>query len=180
MRTSSSRDDAQHARSIMLATRSGTAFYSARIINAHLVTPRWMLRLIVADVCSGEELPEVEIISLLEEQIPRYRLRADTLTQFQGESRFFFFTQENGKREVKGKTCAWRKAKKCATLAAVGETLTFSFFLFPFSLAYFRIYLSITINELIIISTNPIGCQINLIVSTSIKLTTKICKHLEY
>jgi len=37
-------------------------------------------------VCSGEELPEVEIISLLEEQIPRYRLRADTLTQFQGKS----------------------------------------------------------------------------------------------
>ncbi|XP_063973168.1 trafficking kinesin-binding protein milt isoform X2 [Diachasmimorpha longicaudata] len=36
------------------------------------------------EVCSGEELPEVEIISLLEEQIPRYRLRADTLTQFQG------------------------------------------------------------------------------------------------
>lgn len=39
----------------------------------------------VAEVCSGEELPEVEIISLLEEQIPRYRLRADTLTQFQGK-----------------------------------------------------------------------------------------------
>ncbi|XP_071877020.1 trafficking kinesin-binding protein milt isoform X3 [Bombus fervidus] len=36
------------------------------------------------EVCSGAELPEVEIISLLEEQIPRYRLRADTLTQFQG------------------------------------------------------------------------------------------------
>jgi hypothetical protein len=36
-------------------------------------------------VCSGGELPEVEIISLLEEQIPRYRLRADTLTQFTGE-----------------------------------------------------------------------------------------------
>lgn len=39
----------------------------------------------VSEVCSGEELPEVEIISLLEEQIPRYRLRADTLTQFQGK-----------------------------------------------------------------------------------------------
>ncbi|KAK0084311.1 hypothetical protein PV325_007276 [Microctonus aethiopoides] len=39
---------------------------------------------IVLEVCSGGELPEVEIISLLEEQIPRYRLRADTLTQFQG------------------------------------------------------------------------------------------------
>jgi hypothetical protein len=38
----------------------------------------------VLDVCSGGELPEVEIISLLEEQIPRYRLRADTLTQFTG------------------------------------------------------------------------------------------------
>ncbi|PNF24889.1 hypothetical protein B7P43_G10164 [Cryptotermes secundus] len=37
-----------------------------------------------SDVCSGGELPEVEIISLLEEQIPRYRLRADTLTQFTG------------------------------------------------------------------------------------------------
>ncbi|KAG7188006.1 hypothetical protein KM043_013961 [Ampulex compressa] len=36
------------------------------------------------EVCSGGELPEVEIISLLEEQIPRYKLRADTLTQFQG------------------------------------------------------------------------------------------------
>ncbi|KAF7264873.1 hypothetical protein GWI33_022011, partial [Rhynchophorus ferrugineus] len=36
----------------------------------------------VSDLCSGESLPEVEIISLLEEQIPRYRLRADTLTKF--------------------------------------------------------------------------------------------------
>ncbi|KDR23132.1 Trafficking kinesin-binding protein 1 [Zootermopsis nevadensis] len=36
------------------------------------------------NVCSGGDLPEVEIISLLEEQIPRYRLRADTLTQFTG------------------------------------------------------------------------------------------------
>lgn len=35
-------------------------------------------------MCSGEEIPEVEIISLLEEQIPRYKLRADTLTQFGG------------------------------------------------------------------------------------------------
>ncbi|KAG7188007.1 hypothetical protein KM043_013961 [Ampulex compressa] len=38
----------------------------------------------ITEVCSGGELPEVEIISLLEEQIPRYKLRADTLTQFQG------------------------------------------------------------------------------------------------
>ncbi|XP_014281147.1 trafficking kinesin-binding protein 1 isoform X2 [Halyomorpha halys] len=38
----------------------------------------------ITDVCSGEELPEVEIISLLEEQIPKYKLRADTLTSFSG------------------------------------------------------------------------------------------------
>ncbi|XP_023290425.1 uncharacterized protein LOC111674382 [Orussus abietinus] len=38
----------------------------------------------ITEVCSGGELPEVEIISLLEEQIPQYRLRADTITQFQG------------------------------------------------------------------------------------------------
>ncbi|XP_046681204.1 uncharacterized protein LOC124367985 [Homalodisca vitripennis] len=38
----------------------------------------------LTEVCCGEELPEVEIISLLQEQIPRYRLRADTLTQFTG------------------------------------------------------------------------------------------------
>ncbi|KAK5644883.1 hypothetical protein RI129_006183 [Pyrocoelia pectoralis] len=36
------------------------------------------------EVCSGETIPEVEIISLLEEQIPKYRLRADTLTKFGG------------------------------------------------------------------------------------------------
>lgn len=36
------------------------------------------------ELCSGESLPEVEIISLLEEQIPRYKLRADTLTKFGG------------------------------------------------------------------------------------------------
>ena len=37
------------------------------------------------EVCSGGELPEVEIVSLLEEQIPKYTLRADTLTEFGGK-----------------------------------------------------------------------------------------------
>ncbi|KAL0166480.1 hypothetical protein M9458_038324, partial [Cirrhinus mrigala] len=31
----------------------------------------------ITDVCNSTELPEVEIISLLEEQLPVYRLRAD-------------------------------------------------------------------------------------------------------
>lgn len=31
------------------------------------------------DVCNSTDLPEVEIISLLEEQLPHYQLRADTI-----------------------------------------------------------------------------------------------------
>ncbi|KPP56115.1 Trafficking kinesin-binding protein 1-like, partial [Scleropages formosus] len=33
----------------------------------------------VRHVCNSTDLPEVEIISLLEEQLPHYRLRADTV-----------------------------------------------------------------------------------------------------
>ncbi|XP_072381431.1 trafficking kinesin-binding protein milt isoform X2 [Diabrotica undecimpunctata] len=36
------------------------------------------------ELCSAESLPEVELISLLEEQIPKYKLRTDTLTKFGG------------------------------------------------------------------------------------------------
>lgn len=38
------------------------------------------------EICSNDELPEVELISLLEETIPQYKLRADTLTQFTGKN----------------------------------------------------------------------------------------------
>ena len=34
---------------------------------------------IPSDVCNNTDLPELEIISLLEEQLPVYRLRADTI-----------------------------------------------------------------------------------------------------
>ena len=40
--------------------------------------------LFTTDVCNGADLPEVEILSLLEEQIPKYKLRADTITDFRG------------------------------------------------------------------------------------------------
>lgn len=71
-----------------------------RLGKLPLVAETKVKELSVTEVCSGEELPEVEIISLLEEQIPRYRLRADTLTQFQGEQTnificvFFFKTRQ--------------------------------------------------------------------------------------
>lgn len=37
------------------------------------------LALSLSDVCNSTDLPEVEIISLLEEQLPHYKLRADTI-----------------------------------------------------------------------------------------------------
>lgn len=37
------------------------------------------LCLSLSDVCNSTDLPEVEIISLLEEQLPHYKLRADTI-----------------------------------------------------------------------------------------------------
>ena len=42
------------------------------------------LVLLFVDVCYSEDLPEVDLVSLIEEQIPRYVLRADTLTDFAG------------------------------------------------------------------------------------------------
>ncbi|SPP90039.1 blast:Trafficking kinesin-binding protein 1 [Drosophila guanche] len=38
----------------------------------------------LTEVCSSENLPEVEIFSLLEEQIPKYKVRNDFLTSFSG------------------------------------------------------------------------------------------------
>ncbi|XP_064539159.1 trafficking kinesin-binding protein milt isoform X2 [Drosophila montana] len=38
----------------------------------------------LTDLCSSENLPEVEIFSLLEEQIPKYKVRSDFLTDFSG------------------------------------------------------------------------------------------------
>ena len=42
------------------------------------------LLLSFVDLCSSEQLPEVEIFSLLEEQIPKYKIRADSITSFVG------------------------------------------------------------------------------------------------
>lgn len=40
----------------------------------------WIICLLLcADVCNSTDLPELEIISLLEEQLPVYKLRADTI-----------------------------------------------------------------------------------------------------
>jgi len=44
---------------------------------------------IVLELCqhhSGDTLPEVDLVSLVQEQLPRYSLRADALTNFAGYS----------------------------------------------------------------------------------------------
>lgn len=48
-------------------------------LNVYLHASLWFV-----DVCNLGNLPEVEILSLIEEQIPKYRLRADTITNFCG------------------------------------------------------------------------------------------------
>lgn len=49
--------------------------------------PRYSLKIclsVFTEVCNSDEVPEVEIVSLLQEHIPKYRLRADSLTRFGG------------------------------------------------------------------------------------------------
>lgn len=65
--------------------------YFFRCVNHKLVGRILIENCLVSELCSSESLPEVEIISLLEEQIPRYKLRADTLTKFGGKFSFFKF-----------------------------------------------------------------------------------------
>ncbi|XP_027729466.1 trafficking kinesin-binding protein 2 isoform X2 [Vombatus ursinus] len=39
----------------------------------------------ITDVCSNEDLPEVELVSLLEEQLPQYKLRVDSLLLYENQ-----------------------------------------------------------------------------------------------
>uniref|UniRef100_A0A2K5PQ88 Trafficking kinesin protein 2 n=1 Tax=Cebus imitator TaxID=2715852 RepID=A0A2K5PQ88_CEBIM len=39
----------------------------------------------ITDVCSNEDLPEVELVNLLEEQLPQYRLKVDTLFLYENQ-----------------------------------------------------------------------------------------------
>lgn len=40
------------------------------------------------DICCRADTAEVELVSLIEEHIPHYKLRADTLTEFSGAYHF--------------------------------------------------------------------------------------------
>ncbi|GAA6099548.1 trafficking kinesin-binding protein 1 isoform X1 [Tachysurus ichikawai] len=51
----------------------------AVFISGLFTVHKGVLALGFIDVCNSTDLPEVEIISLLEEQLPHYQLRADTI-----------------------------------------------------------------------------------------------------
>lgn len=44
------------------------------------------LLILTTEICCNVEVDEVEIFSLIEEQIPKYRIRADNITSFAGTS----------------------------------------------------------------------------------------------
>lgn len=54
--------------------------------NIHIHDVLWLhfYYYFITDVCYSADIPEVEIISLIEEQIPKYTLRADAITNFRG------------------------------------------------------------------------------------------------
>lgn len=56
------------------------------IVAYFFLNKQLLIKLLFAltDLCSSENLPEVEIFSLLEEQIPKYKIRNDFLTDFAG------------------------------------------------------------------------------------------------
>lgn len=43
------------------------------------------MTLFFPDVCSSEDLPEVELVNLLEEQLPQYKLRVDSLFLYENQ-----------------------------------------------------------------------------------------------
>lgn len=58
---------------------TGFSLNKLKIKLTHLSPNILFLFVLFSDVCNNTDLPELEIISLLEEQLPVYRLRADTI-----------------------------------------------------------------------------------------------------
>ena len=58
--------------------------YDGRRWRPQIFDIRYLFISLLSDLCCSAELPEVEIISLIEEKIPRYKLRADSAISFTG------------------------------------------------------------------------------------------------
>lgn len=68
----------QHCQNCGVFSSQHSYLHTFRIVWPHV------LHSSPPDLCSSDDLPEIEICSLLEEQIPKYKIRADALTQFGG------------------------------------------------------------------------------------------------
>ncbi|XP_071546512.1 trafficking kinesin-binding protein 1 isoform X2 [Panulirus ornatus] len=85
-------EDKKAARHILNddSLRSSNSFSSLPYSKQHLpehveaLMPKYRDAGTITDVCTGDNVAEVELISLVQEQIPRYILRADTVTEFSG------------------------------------------------------------------------------------------------
>ncbi|XP_068150574.1 trafficking kinesin-binding protein milt isoform X2 [Drosophila tropicalis] len=71
------------AKRLMQQTTTTTATQNQKqLLQSH--RPQTCDASCLTDLCSNENIPEVEIFSLLEEQIPKYKVRSDFLTDFSG------------------------------------------------------------------------------------------------
>ncbi|XP_069943670.1 trafficking kinesin-binding protein 1-like isoform X4 [Cherax quadricarinatus] len=78
-------EDKNHA-SASSHLRQKTSPTSKQLPSGHAAAlmPKYKDAGTLTDVCTGDNVAEVELISLVQEQIPRYILRADTVTEFSG------------------------------------------------------------------------------------------------
>lgn len=66
-------------------SRSQNAIFRSRTGEANLMSSNHRDSESITDVCSNEDLPEVELVNLLEEQLPQYKLRVDSLFLYENQ-----------------------------------------------------------------------------------------------
>lgn len=66
-------------------SQSQNAIFKSRTGEANLMSSNHRDSESITDVCSNEDLPEVELVNLLEEQLPQYKLRVDSLFLYENQ-----------------------------------------------------------------------------------------------
>lgn len=66
-------------------SQSQNAIFKSRTGEENLMSSNHRDSESITDVCSNEDLPEVELVNLLEEQLPQYKLRVDSLFLYENQ-----------------------------------------------------------------------------------------------
>lgn len=66
-------------------SQSQNAIFKSRTGEENLMSCNHRDSESITDVCSNEDLPEVELVNLLEEQLPQYKLRVDSLFLYENQ-----------------------------------------------------------------------------------------------